>query len=78
MSSRSSSADEKNKTYHAELVQDDVYDPDFELSDEEKKRLDKALLRKLDLKLIPWVRFIRLVFAYILFTNSSFSSPSST
>ena len=31
-------------------------DPDAGLSDEERARIDKALLWKLDLKLIPWVR----------------------
>lgn len=30
-------------------------DPDAGLSEEEKAKIDKKLLRKLDLKLIPWL-----------------------
>lgn len=55
MSSRSSSADEKHNATKTEYVDEAVHDPDFDLSEEEKRRIDKALLRKLDLKLIPWV-----------------------
>jgi len=55
--SRSSSDDEKLNVHKSEFVLDDeIPDPDAHLSPEEKARIDKALLRKLDFKLIPWVR----------------------
>jgi len=36
-------------------------DPDAGLSDEERARVDKALLRKLDFKLVPWLSFLYLI-----------------
>ncbi|KAG9785674.1 pantothenate transporter liz1, partial [Aureobasidium melanogenum] len=39
----------------------DVPDPDEHLSEEERKRIDRALLWKLDLQLIPWLSFLYLI-----------------
>ncbi|KAJ4533667.1 hypothetical protein HRR80_008564 [Exophiala dermatitidis] len=39
----------------------DVLDPDEHLSEEERKRIDRALLWKLDLQLIPWLSFLYLI-----------------
>jgi len=38
----------------ADLVAHEIPDPDEGLSDEERKKIDRQLLWKLDLKLIPW------------------------
>lgn len=55
MSSRSSSADDKHNAIKNEYAYDEIPDPDADLSEEEKARIDKALVRKLDFQLIPWV-----------------------
>jgi len=36
-------------------------DPDDELSAEERAKIDKALLWKLDIQLIPWLSFLYLI-----------------
>ncbi|KAL1304988.1 hypothetical protein AAFC00_003892 [Neodothiora populina] len=49
----------KLKASHYEDV--DFNHPDAGLSDEERAAIDKKLLRKLDLKLIPWLCFLYLI-----------------
>ncbi|KKZ65100.1 hypothetical protein EMCG_01340 [[Emmonsia] crescens] len=44
-----------------EIVRIDVDDPDAGLSDEEKAEIDKKLVRKLDMRLIPWLSLLYLV-----------------
>ncbi|KAM5434945.1 hypothetical protein McaMca56_006555 [Microsporum canis] len=39
----------------------ELEDPDAHLSEEERKKLDRALLWKLDLKLVPWLSLLYLV-----------------
>ncbi|KAF1929824.1 uncharacterized protein M421DRAFT_130367 [Didymella exigua CBS 183.55] len=48
---------------HDEVVNplSDLPDPDAGLSDQERAAADKKLLRKLDLKLIPWLSFLYLI-----------------
>ncbi|KAF2644252.1 MFS general substrate transporter [Massarina eburnea CBS 473.64] len=53
-------ADEAQKPEHALRV-DDLPDPDAGLSDEERAAIDRKLLWKLDLQLIPWLSFLYLI-----------------
>ncbi|KAF2405535.1 MFS nicotinic acid transporter-like protein Tna1 [Trichodelitschia bisporula] len=46
---------------HSQSSDDGNYDPDAHLSAEEKAAIDKKLVRKLDLKLIPWLSFLYLI-----------------
>jgi hypothetical protein len=39
----------------------DVPDPDAGLSDEERAKIDRALLWKLDIRLIPWLCLLYLI-----------------
>ena len=48
---------ENNNIKHIHTIEN-LPDPDAGLSDEERAAHDKTLLRKLDLKLIPWLSFL--------------------
>lgn len=52
------SPDEKLETVHTLTG---LYDPDAGCSDEERAAIDKKLVRKIDLKLIPWLSFLYLI-----------------
>ncbi|KAF9884628.1 hypothetical protein FE257_001381 [Aspergillus nanangensis] len=55
---------EKFNALHAETPGsrlDQFEDPDEGLSDEERKKIDRALVWKLDLKLIPWLSLLYLI-----------------
>ncbi|KAF2196329.1 MFS general substrate transporter [Delitschia confertaspora ATCC 74209] len=56
---RLSSEDEKNVGTHQEFA--DIPDPDAGLSEEERAALDRKLLWKLDVQLIPWLSFLYLI-----------------
>ncbi|KAJ4370709.1 hypothetical protein N0V83_005230 [Neocucurbitaria cava] len=51
---------EKNEIGHRHTIEN-LPDPDAGLSDEERAAHDRKLLRKLDLKLIPWLSFLYLI-----------------
>ncbi|KAH0020117.1 hypothetical protein KCU78_g6568, partial [Aureobasidium melanogenum] len=53
--------EEKAGVSKLETIDTGLYDPDAGLSDEERARIDKALVRKLDFKLIPWLSFLYLI-----------------
>ncbi|KAK6002901.1 hypothetical protein QM012_001651 [Aureobasidium pullulans] len=55
------SLEEKAGVSKLETIDTGIHDPDAGLSDEERARIDKALVRKLDFKLIPWLSFLYLI-----------------
>jgi sugar phosphate permease len=65
MGSRTGSAspsDENNEKGVAQIRHHEgIHDPDAGLSDAERAAIDKKLLRKLDMKLIPWLTLLYLV-----------------
>ncbi|GAB7357232.1 hypothetical protein MBLNU459_g8212t1 [Dothideomycetes sp. NU459] len=60
-SADSSFGDAEKKLGQAHLETVDAYDPDAGLSPEERAAIDKRLVRKLDLQLIPWLSFLYLI-----------------
>ncbi|KAK2798835.1 hypothetical protein FQN50_008696 [Emmonsiellopsis sp. PD_5] len=61
ISDRKGSGSEENVEYHVHKADSDHDDPDAGLSEEEKAEIDKKLVRKLDLRLIPWLCLLYLV-----------------
>ncbi|KIX00159.1 uncharacterized protein Z518_10296 [Rhinocladiella mackenziei CBS 650.93] len=58
---QSPSDNEKHPESGAPVPILDIPDPDEGLSEEERRRIDRALLWKLDLQLIPWLAFLYLI-----------------
>lgn len=52
---------EKEVAYHHESTIATLPDPDAHLSAEERKAIDRKLLRKIDFKLVPWLCFLYLL-----------------
>ncbi|KAK2796734.1 hypothetical protein FQN51_009072 [Onygenales sp. PD_10] len=61
ISDRKGSGSEENVEYNVHKADSDLDDPDAGLSEEEKAEIDKKLVRKLDLRLIPWLCLLYLV-----------------
>ncbi|KAI5848604.1 major facilitator superfamily domain-containing protein [Morchella snyderi] len=55
LNSHAFSLDDKEDPKKAEFIDDIDPDPDAGLSDEERARIDRELVRKLDIRLIPWL-----------------------
>ncbi|KAF1815390.1 MFS general substrate transporter [Eremomyces bilateralis CBS 781.70] len=62
-SEHSPSGDEKQVDLKGDIVSADngIYDPDAHLSPEERAVIERKLLWKLDLRLIPWLSFLYLI-----------------
>ncbi|KIW42401.1 uncharacterized protein PV06_05956 [Exophiala oligosperma] len=60
-SDRSPSTDEKLFENGAPIAVVDIPDPDEGLSEEERKKIDRKLLWKLDLQLLPWLTLLYLI-----------------
>ncbi|PIA91014.1 putative transporter [Cercospora beticola] len=58
---RDDSSLERGSKAHQEDALQDISDPDAGKSDEERAEIDKKLLRKLDMKLIPWLTLLYLI-----------------
>ncbi|PPJ57191.1 hypothetical protein CBER1_07009 [Cercospora berteroae] len=58
---RDDSSHERGAKVHHEDALQDTSDPDAGKSDEEREEIDKKLLRKLDMKLIPWLTLLYLI-----------------
>lgn len=75
---RDSDSNGENEKTIGTTVQDEhrglneIPDPDAGLSDEERKKIDRKLLWKLDLKLIPWLSFLYLI-SFLGMSNPSFA-----
>lgn len=59
---RDSQLDSEKKAGISHYENVDIDDPDAGLSDEERAEIDRKLVRKLDINLIPWVCLPILIF----------------